>query len=334
MFQSARLKLTTWYLLIIMMVSVTFSMAFYQASTQEIQRVINRIRFQQSHRNDYIIPPPSSEGIITLDELQDVKTRLEIALIIVNAIILVLAGGAGYFLAGRTLQPIQAMVDEQNQFISNASHELRTPIATLRAEMEGSLLEKHVSDKEARKLITSNLEELSRLQELSNSLLQLTHVYSNTNNLTSIVSLQEVLQTAGKKVRPHLKKKEMTLALPTVKEQVIGDRNALTEVFVNLFDNAIKYSHEKTAINVSTAVKQYMISIDVSDKGIGISVEDLPHIFERFYRADKSRSKAEGYGLGLSIVHNIVRIHHGALTVKSKEGKGTTFTVTLPLATT
>ncbi|MGH7203276.1 MAG: sensor histidine kinase [Candidatus Levyibacteriota bacterium] len=332
MFQSARLKLTAWYLVIIMMVSVTFSIAFYQASTQEIQRLINRIKFQQSHHNDYIIPPPP-EGIITLDELQDVKTRLEIALIIVNGIILVLAGGAGYFLAGRTLQPIQAMVDEQNQFISNASHELRTPIATLRAEMEGSLLEKHLSDKEARKLITSNLEELSRLQELSNSLLQLTHVHSTANKPTAIVSLQEVLQTAEKKVRPHLKKKEMTLALPTVNEQVIGDRHALTEVFVNLFDNAIKYSHEKTAINVSTSIKQHMINIDVSDSGIGISVEDLPHIFERFYRADKSRSKAEGYGLGLSIVHNIVRIHDGNLTVKSKEGEGTTFTITLPLAT-
>src|SRR5690348_8980046 len=158
MFQSARLKLTAWYLVIIMLVSVTFSVAFYRAATVEIQHVIERIRFLQQQSNQLQLPTPPN-AIITLDQLEDVKIRLQYALIFVNGVIFVLAGGAGYFLAGRTLKPIQVMVDEQNQFISDASHELRTPIATLRAEMEASLLEKHLSDKEARKLIGSNLEE-------------------------------------------------------------------------------------------------------------------------------------------------------------------------------
>lgn len=330
MFQSARLKLTTWYLLIIMLVSGTFSFAFYQASTQEIDHVINRIKFQQTHRRNDLIPPPPHDFVISLEELQDVKTRLGIALIIVNGIILVMAGGAGYFLAGRTLRPIQVMVDEQNQFISNASHELRTPIATLRAEMEGSLLEKHVSDKEARKLIKSNLEELSRLQELSNNLLQLAHVHNDSSIQTTEISLHEIQQSAEKKVAPHFKKKNIKLTLPETSVKVMGVKHSLVEVFVNLFDNAAKYSKENTKVTVLVMQKQHQVSVDVIDLGIGISVEDLPHIFERFYRADKSRSQADGYGLGLSIVHKIVTIHNGNLSVKSKEGKGTTFTVTLP----
>src|SRR5215469_18771518 len=104
MFLSARLKLTAWYLLIIMLVSTTFSIAFYRAATNEIDRVIIRIRFLQEQSDQFQIPTPPNT-IITLDQLQDVKNRLKISLIVINGIIFVLSGGAGYFLAGRTLKP-------------------------------------------------------------------------------------------------------------------------------------------------------------------------------------------------------------------------------------
>lgn len=103
MFQSARLKLTVWYVLITMLVSITFSLAFYRASTFEIQRIINRIHYLQLQSSQLQLPTPPN-AIITLDQLQDVKTRLQISLIVINGVILVLAGGAGYFLAGRTLR--------------------------------------------------------------------------------------------------------------------------------------------------------------------------------------------------------------------------------------
>src|ERR1700722_9291327 len=188
MFQSARLKLTAWYLVIIMLVSGTFSIAFYRVSTNEIQRVIDRIHYLQSQSSQLMLPTPPN-AVITLDQLQDVKTRLELALIVVNGFIFVIAGGAGYFLAGRTLRPIQIMVDEKNQFISDASHELRSPIATLRAEMEATLLEKYLGDKEARNLIESNLEELGKMQELANSLLQLAHMSDKEGVSTDTVTL-------------------------------------------------------------------------------------------------------------------------------------------------
>lgn len=329
MFQSARLKLTAWYLIIIMLVSGTFSIAFYRASTNEIQRVIDRIHYLQSQSSQLQLPTPPNT-VITLDELQDVKTRLQLALIIVNGFIFVLAGGAGYFLAGRTLRPIQVMVDEQNQFISDASHELRTPIATLRAEMEATLLEEHLSDKEARSLIGSNLEELGKLQELANSLLQLA-VSDEEGIGNDSVSLHDVIQTAYKKVAPMAKKKQITFTFSHIEGKVKGNKSGLVEVFVNLFDNAIKYSPEKKHVAVSSIIKKHSVVINVKDEGVGIASADAQHIFDRFYRADKSRSQADGHGLGLSIAKKIVTAYNGSIGATSVFHKGTTFTVTFPL---
>jgi two-component system sensor histidine kinase CiaH len=329
MFQSARLKLTTWYLVIIMLVSITFSFAFYRAATIEIDRVIVRIRvFEQQSRQLFLIAQPNP--VITLDQLEDVKRRLQLSLIIVNGIIFVLAGGAGYFLAGRTLRPIQEMVDEQNQFISDASHELRTPIATLRAEMEASLLEKHLSDKEARKLIASNLEELGKLQELTNSLLQLA-INKKKTPFSEVVFLHDVIQTAYKKIAPSARKKQITFVINQIDGKIKGDKHSITEVFVNLFDNAIKYSNAKTQVLVASKIKKHSVAISVTDEGLGIASEDLEHIFDRCYRADKSRSKADGYGLGLSIAKKIVTAHDGSFDVESELHNGTTFTLSFPL---
>jgi signal transduction histidine kinase len=331
MFQSARLKLTAWYVLITMLVSITFSLAFYRESTFEIQRVIDRIHFLQQQSSQLQLPTPPN-AIITLDQLQEVKTRLEVSLIIINGVILILAGGAGYFLAGRTLRPIRIMVDEQNQFISDASHELRTPIATLRAEMEATLLEKHLGDKEARSLIESNLEELGKLQELANRLLQLAHIHNKEEGLTDLVTLNDVIQAANKKVAPMAKKKNVAFKIPSIVGQVKGDRQRLTEVFINLFDNAVKYSSTKTTVVIASKKKKNATIISITDQGVGITSEDLPHVFDRFYRADKSRSQVDGHGLGLSIAKKIISAHNGSIEVESAPQKGTTFTVTLPLA--
>ncbi|MCD8485002.1 hypothetical protein LRY60_05450 [Candidatus Woesebacteria bacterium] len=180
MFNLARLKLTGWYLVIIFLISGLFSVAFYQTSTREIQRILTRVQMIEKERQRRsgefpLVPPP---GAPSIEELEASKQRLFVNLIFINGFILVVAGGAAYFLAGKTLTPIKAMVEEQNQFITNSSHELRTPISTLRAEMEGSLLEKQISDKQARKLIQSNIEELGKLQKLSDKLLQIAKVHN------------------------------------------------------------------------------------------------------------------------------------------------------------
>lgn len=337
MFESARLKLTAWYLLIITLISILFSVAFYHASTREIERLINRLEFRQEFPGRPVPDRPfifENPNLPSLGELEQSKRQLMLILLVINSGVIAVAGVAGYFLAGRTLRPIKEMIDEQHQFISNASHELRTPIATLRAEMEGSLLEKHISDKQARTLISSNLEELGTLQGLSNNLLQLAQV-DNVGLEKSMqdLSILEVIKAAERKVKLLANKKQITLKTQSKEYLVIGDKASLIEALVILLDNAIKYSPAKTTIIISTIENSRTITIKVIDQGIGISEKDLPHIFERFYRADASRSKTEGYGLGLSIAKKIIEGHQGTISVQSKEKQGTTFSVTLPRAT-
>lgn len=226
------------------------------------------------------------------------------------------------------------MIDDQNQFISDASHELRTPMATLRAEMEGKLMEKSISDKEARNLINSNLEELTELQQLVNNLLKLTRVsvanHSNVDHQS--IYLKNILTEAASKLTPLAKRKKISISLKLSPVQVLGERSSLTELFVILMDNAIKYSNSNSAITVSVSRSGSKAVIAVKDRGIGIAEEDINNVFDRFYRADKSRSGTDGHGLGLSIAKKIVESHSGSISVQSKLNKGSTFTVTLPVA--
>lgn len=333
MFERARLKLTARYLLIIMAVSVMFSIAFYHASTREIERVITKIQTLQGYPNNQKDDQKQLESNFgpTLVYLEASKKEILIFLYFVNAWIFFFAGLAGYFLAGKTLHPIKVMIEEQNQFVSSASHELRTPIATLRAEMEGSLLERHISDKEARKLIKSNLEELETLQALTNNLLQLAQIHNiHLKEKMQIVSLSKIISTAQKKVNSLAKGKNIKIINKSKDNKIHGDSATLTEVFVTILDNAIKYSPSKTKINISSIQKRNSVKINITDQGKGISPTDLPHIFDRFYRADNSRSQTEGYGLGLSIAKKIIEKHNGTIAVKSTEGRGSTFTIAIP----
>lgn len=334
MFTRARIKLTGWYLLILLVIVCLFSAAFYVASTREISRIVDRVERRQKEWQELqreFRPPPPPEAP-SLEELQESKRRLLIHLVIINGVILVVAGGLAFMLAGKTLTPIRLMVDEQNQFISHSSHELRTPLASLRAEMEGSLLEKRISDKQARNLIQSNLEEVSRLQRLADNLLQLVKIHSAGQSYTEVVSVATVVTSALKQVKPLAKKKQIQIITVLVEAQVVGDADSLRELVVILLDNAIKYSESHTQIRVSTKVEGDQVVVLVSDQGIGIEKKELAHVFDRFYRVDSSRSQTPGFGLGLSIAKRIVTKHQGEISLVSSLGQGSTFRIVLPLA--
>lgn len=333
MFQSARLTLTGWYLLIIMVISILFSMAFYRVATSEIERIITRMEFRREHPFDEMpFRLPKAVIVNNLEELESAKQLLFTTLVVINGGIFMFAGAAGYFLAGRTLRPIQLMIDEQHQFITNASHELRTPIATMRAEMEGSLLEKRITDQIARKLIQSNLEELTRLQELSNNLLRLAQIHTvDTDVFMEKLHIKDILVSSQQKVKSLAKQKKIVIQSTMDDQLITGNKERLVELFVILLDNAIKYSHQQSTIHLRSVTKDTSLIVTISDEGIGIPKKDLPHIFDRFYRADKSRSQADGYGLGLSIAKKIADIHGISIDVESKETKGSTFSVTLPI---
>lgn len=338
LFESARFKLTAWYLLIIMAISILFSLIIYEGVNSEFVQ-FERLQQIREERMELGLPPlrisryvPPS--LMNPAVIAEARNRLISRLVFINVGILIFAGAAGYFLAGRTLKPIVEMVDEQNRFITDASHELRTPLTALRSEIEVGLMNKNLTLKEAHHLIQSNLEEVVALQTLSESLLELTQ-YQNNNEreLFESIELEEVMTEAIVKVNSLAKRKKIFIE-NSVKGMVVrGSKDRLRELFVILLDNAIKYSPHKSTVSISGKINRRFHTIMVQDSGIGIDVKDIPHVFDRFYRADTSRSKTntDGYGLGLSIAKKIVEIHNGTINVKSTVNKGSTFIVMLPI---
>lgn len=345
MFEKTRLKLTGWYLLIIMLISISFSMAMYEILTVELDRVEQYHKLRQERL--FITPGfrglpyefrQRGTGIFLLDPdlIQETKNRLIASLVLINLGILAASSLAGYFLAGRTLRPIKDMVDEQNRFITDASHELRTPITSLKTEIEVNLRDEKLNE-DSKKLLRSNLEEVNTLQTLSDNLIKLTQNQKSNGNVTfEKTSLKEIIDAASKKVAGLAKHKKISINNDIKDEIIFANRESLTEAFVIFLDNAIKYSPKSTSVYLNSEYLDHTVTVSIKDEGPGISEEDLPHIFDRFYRADKSRTKSdvEGFGLGLSIAKQIIERHNGSISVESKEGKGTTFSVKLPLRQT
>jgi two-component system, OmpR family, sensor histidine kinase CiaH len=342
MFHQARVKLTLWYLLIIMLISAAFSVVIYRALTGEIDRVehLQRMRLQRLRDEGIFIPvdPPQYSGSVRIYDLDpnlitETKNRIIIILFGINVVILLLSSGAGYLLAGRTLKPIKEMTDEQDRFIADASHELRTPLTALRTELEVSMMDKRLTLKAAKVLLASNLEEVERLQNLSDRLLILTRQDHPGNLRKKEVSLSNVINRAIHSIQSSAKKKNISIDNGIIDYTLSGDENRFTELFTILFDNAVKYSPEGGKLTLTSEQADHHIKVLVTDNGIGIHKKDLRHIFERFYRADMSRSKTneQGFGLGLSIAKEIIDLYDGSISVDSKVGKGSTFVVTLPL---
>lgn len=332
MFTQARIKLTAWYLCIIMLISVMFSVAIYRNLTSELERGFNRI--SQRYLQEYgPIPSQLRPEILEPSYLQSSEDRIKLELIYVNLFILVVSGIGGYILAGITLSPIKKMIDEQNRFITDASHELRTPITSLKSEIEVYLRGKNHNEKESKQLAKSNLEEVNNLQTLSDSLLELAQYQkSPSQQAFTSVSLLNIVEKAEKKLQNIAKQKNIMIYVKMVNLKVMGDEESLTQLFGILLDNAIKYSPQNTKVTINAVKIDGFVKITIKDEGMGITEKDIPQIFDRFYRADNSRTKQDvaGYGLGLSIAKKIIADHKGSIRVSSTLNKGTTFTLELP----
>jgi signal transduction histidine kinase len=343
-FQSARLKLTAWYVAIIMVVSLSFSAFVYQSVISEVSRGFRLHALRNSASinatPDWVVirrdPEPSimANQIISDDEnlFEEIRLRIIIQLGIVNAVILIGSALAGYFLAGKTLRPIEEMVLDQRRFIGDASHELRTPLTAMKTEIEVAMRDKKMTLSEAKDLLTSNLEEVDKMQSLSNYLLALNRYESGEKELPmKSVALNKVIHQQVQKLK-HLADSKKIILKEEVQELTIkANETSIEELVSILLDNAIKYSFAEGEVIVSLKQTKSYVVLRVKDSGIGIKASDIPYIFNRFYRADTSRAKEkiDGYGLGLSIAKSIVEMHGGKIDVDSVIGKGTTFTVTL-----
>lgn len=332
-FKSAYLKLTLFYVLVAMIISAIFSILLYQMSSNEIDRGLGRQdRFLRELPANNIIPERIQQmEQIRLEQLKESNNHLRLSLIYFNLLILILSSGISYFFARRTLRPIEDMMDAQNRFTADASHELKTPLAAMRSEIEVNLRDKKLDMAGVKKLLESNLEEIGKLETLSNALLKLARYQEDVKLSFKKLSLPEIIIESFEKVESLAKEKKIEFENNLQDIKIKGDRQSLVELFVILLDNAIKYSPEKSKVYISTEKENEYTTIKVRDEGIGIKALDLPYIFNRFYRADSSRSKEkmDGYGLGLSIAKRIVELHGGIISATSKIGKGSEFMVRL-----
>jgi two-component system OmpR family sensor kinase len=228
---------------------------------------------------------------------------------------------------------IETMEKLRNEFVSSASHELKTPLASMKILVE-SIIHQGITDPEMVKEFLGDVDlEIDRLNNIINDLLTLVQVDKQSLVLhKSAFPLQELIIRTMKVLNPIAEQKKIQLAFD-IREGVYvdGDMAKLQQVLMNLVDNALKYTPEGGQVVVTLLRKDNYARILVADTGIGIPEADLPHIFERFYRVDKARSRSTGgTGLGLAIVKQIVEMHDGIITVSSKEGEGSLITVDLP----
>jgi heavy metal sensor kinase len=221
------------------------------------------------------------------------------------------------------------------QFTGDASHELRTPLTILRGETEVTLRWAKQPE-EFRDMLRSNLEEIDRMERIIENLLVLAN--SEADELILVLkefSLNDLVQALYLQAKTLAEAKRITVGLKVgVDEELFinGDELRLRQMFLNLIANGIKYTPAEGALELALSREGEMARVDVHDTGIGIPVESQPFIFDRFYRVDKARNRMDGgSGLGLSIVRSIAVAHGGQVSVQSSTGKGSTFTVRLPL---
>lgn len=234
------------------------------------------------------------------------------------------------------LDAVASAVKEQSQFIADVSHELRTPLTVLRGSLEVSLEEDRPSE-EYRDVIGGALLEVRHLARLSQNLLFLARGQSGRVTLSfANIDLVKLLGETARNIAPAASDRNLNLTvdLPSEPVRAFVDADRLQQVFHNLLENAMRYTEPGGTIHIRLTSVPAEARMEVSDSGIGIPPADLPYVFERFFRSDRARrAYSGGSGLGLSIVRWIVEAHKGVVEVKSELGKGTTFTVKLPLVT-
>jgi heavy metal sensor kinase len=231
---------------------------------------------------------------------------------------------------------LHAAFEAQRRFTADSSHELRTPLTILQGEFELALSRERSQD-QYKRVLESGLEETARMARIVDSLAVLAR-YDAAHpppHSSEELSLTRIVDEAAEALKRSIREKQMRITIDSQEPAIVhGNADSLGRLVRNLIENAITYSETGGKIEIKVESRDGCCRLTVRDSGVGISPEDLPHIFERFYRADKARFYNGGSGLGLSIVHSIVEEHGGKITVDSKVGEGTLFTVTLPCQAT
>ncbi len=333
MFKNATFKLTLSYLSVLMVISLIFSAVVYRIGSNNL--VFGLSRESRELSISFPIFNGTRFGQLNPADLAAGRAHLLDELILTNLIVLVSAGLISYWLARETLKPIEAAHEQQKRFVADASHELRTPLTALRMESEVALLDDQLDTKALRRVITSNIEEASKLETLINNLMRLSLLEAEKQQRQfTMQDLKPLAKEAIDQIKSQADAKNISVSIRSPSKatfKVKGDHDSLIQLLVIFLDNAIKYSPKQTHVVLSLAHTSDYVSIKITDQGHGIKAGHLEHVFDRFYRADASRSNESGFGLGLSIAKLITDIHQAIITITSAPGKGTTVQVDFPI---
>jgi two-component system phosphate regulon sensor histidine kinase PhoR len=242
----------------------------------------------------------------------------------------------GAVLVFHDITELRRLEKVRQDFVANVSHELRTPVASIKGYAE-TLIDGALEDPANRQgFVNTILENSDRLARLIDDLLDLSKIESGKMMMTfAPLEVRPVIDRCLNILEKQVKAKRLTVSVdvPAGLPRVRADETRLSQVLLNLLDNAVKYTPESGAVKITASTGDKTARIEVADTGIGIPEKDLPRVFERFYRVDKARSRElGGTGLGLSIVKHIVLAHGGEVMVRSELGHGSTFSFTIPLA--
>lgn len=229
---------------------------------------------------------------------------------------------------------IKNLESSRQEFVSNVSHELKTPLTSVKVLADSLLMQENVPTELYREFLVDIADEIERENKIINDLLSLVKLDKTASDMNiSSVKINDLLEQVLKRLRPIAKKRNIELVFESFRPVVAEvDEVKLSLAISNLIENAIKYNVEDGWVRVSLNADHKYFYVKVSDSGIGIPEESQDFIFERFYRVDKARSRGTGgTGLGLSIAKNAIHMHKGAIKVYSKENEGTTFTVRIPI---
>ncbi len=259
------------------------------------------------------------------------EQALKSALLVMPLLVACVAA-AGYWFAGVALRPVEETMRLLRRFVADAGHELNTPIAIIEASLETlhEVLKEHDQDN----LVDIIGKSASRMSELSSDLVFLARVEDPISAYPMTpVDVSKLVIEVAKDFEPLAKNKQIELkVLQQAELEIIGNAEFLKRMLGNLLSNGLRYTDSGGQLSIATEQRSGLLDIHVSDTGIGIPPESVDHVFDRFYRVDKARARAAGgAGLGLSIVKAVVDAHGGEVKVTSEIGKGSKFTVSLPL---
>jgi len=321
-FLRVKLKLTVFYIVGILVILAIFSLVVYSLFAKNIAENIE-------------YEGPDYEGRVDIEKqiIEKAQDRLQAILLTVDGLIIIIVGGISYYLAGKTLKPVESSYAKQKKFLADSAHELRTPLAVMKTGAEAVLSDKSCKKEEYKKLVKDFLEELNFLSDMVNDLLFLTR----EDNLHSLEYIKTELRALVHKqidlMVPYAKARQVTLEKNIIKESIFVKGNAgyLKRLVVNLIKNAIDYNYVKGKVLVSLQHEKKEAILKVVDTGMGISQEDIKHIFDRFYKIDQAGvEQNSGAGLGLSIVKEIVIAHKGKIKVNSEINQGAEIIISLP----